>query len=227
MGRKGESKNISDVKLSTSSTLINCPYLFRQECTSVPKSAKAARNWARVSSWLFEAECARCSLVLPSSEIPDLLSSARTSPTSARGLSACRESIAVYLKLGERGRVTSNHRERNVSGAIGFQNKSSTWCWSWINVDGLEQIGTTLKQSCDTEHLMTYVHPIQVKICSVLCCFQAHRCLLFDIEAGEFPLHSDLNLSDLTKQLIIKRQIWTGRAGQGAWFMMTHVEISS
>lgn len=99
-----------------------------------------------MSSWSLEAECARCSLVLPSSEILDLLPSARTFPTIARGLSACRESIAVYIKLGERGRVTFNHRERNVSGAMGFQNKTPIRCQNWINVNGLKRNRTTFKK---------------------------------------------------------------------------------
>lgn len=120
-----------------------------------------------MSSWSSEAECARCSLVLPFSEILDLLPNARTFPTSARGLSACRESIAVYLKLGERGRVTFNHRERNVSGAMGFQNKTPIRCQNWINVDGLKRIRTTFKHSCDLDHLMTHAHPTQVNICSL------------------------------------------------------------
>lgn len=163
-----QSPNIFDSKLSTSSSLVNWPHLFRHECKSAQKSAKSARNWAQASSWLSEAECARCSLVLLSSEILELLPSARTFSTSARGLSACRESIAVYLKLGERGRVTFNHRERNVSGTMGFQNKTPIRCQSWININELKRIRTTFKQSHIWNHLITHAYPTQINIYSLL-----------------------------------------------------------
>lgn len=92
----------------------NSSYLFRRERRSVPKWAKPAKNGPRVSSWSSEVERACCSLVLSSSEILDVSSRARGRFQPARereGSSACRETLTVYLKLSERGRVTFSHRQ--------------------------------------------------------------------------------------------------------------------
>lgn len=113
--KKGKRSNILTASYSPfPPSKKNCSYLFRRERRSVPKWAKPAKNGPRVSSWSSEAERACRSLVLSSSEILDLSSRARGRLQPARereGWSACRETLTVYLKLSERGRVTFSRRQ--------------------------------------------------------------------------------------------------------------------
>lgn len=125
---RGESKYV-DVKLSTSSTLRNWVLPFPPRVQECPESSQSSQ---KLSPSVFMVVQSRVRAMLPRAtsrlDSPDPLPSARTFPTSAEGLSARRNSIAVYLKLGERGRVTFTHRGRYVSGAVGLQNKRLNWC---------------------------------------------------------------------------------------------------
>lgn len=111
-----------------------------QEC---PEISQSSQKWSP-SGFMVIRSRVRAMLPRASSFLPlkaRISSRARGQFRRAREACSVSESIDGYFKLGERGGVTFNHRERNVSGAIGFQNKRPICCWSWINFDRLKRIG--------------------------------------------------------------------------------------